>query len=104
MVDQNGPRPERYAEAVKVLARLHGTALPGVLPVAEGRDHVLPPYDREALLFEAELLPEWYAPFVANSPLAPAARASFVAPGARRSTAWRARPGPGPCATTTRPT
>jgi aminoglycoside/choline kinase family phosphotransferase len=40
---------------------------------------VLPPYDREALLFEAELLPEWYAPYVANSPLAPEARASFVA-------------------------
>ncbi|KMO17080.1 ATPase [Methylobacterium indicum] len=79
VVDQNGPRPERYAEAVKVLARLHGTTLPTVLPVAEGRDHEVPPYDREALLFEAELLPEWYAPFVANAPLAPDARASFVA-------------------------
>ncbi len=79
VVDQGGPRPERYAEAVKVLARLHGTTLPTVLPVAEGRDHEVPPYDREALLFEAELLPEWYAPFVANAPLAPDARASFVA-------------------------
>lgn len=79
VADQNGPRPERYAEAVKVLARLHGMTLPTVLPVADGRDHELPAYDREALLFEAELLPEWYAPFVANRPLAPAARAAFVA-------------------------
>ncbi|WP_203236190.1 tRNA (adenosine(37)-N6)-threonylcarbamoyltransferase complex ATPase subunit type 1 TsaE [Methylobacterium crusticola] len=79
VADPGGPRPERYAEAVKVLARLHGTALPGVLPVAEGKDHVLPPYDLEALLFEADLLPDWYAPHVAGTPLSPAARAAFTA-------------------------
>ena len=79
VADANGPRPERYAEAVKVLARLHGTALPAVLPIAEGQDHALPPYDREALLFEAELLLDWYAPQIAGAPLPPAARDAFTA-------------------------
>ncbi|MFE1599366.1 tRNA (adenosine(37)-N6)-threonylcarbamoyltransferase complex ATPase subunit type 1 TsaE [Methylobacterium sp. ID0610] len=79
VVDANGPRPERYAEAVKVLARLHGTTLPGVLPVAEGRDYELPPYDREALLFETELLVDWYAPHIAGTPLSEAQRGAFVA-------------------------
>ncbi|MEH3146777.1 MAG: tRNA (adenosine(37)-N6)-threonylcarbamoyltransferase complex ATPase subunit type 1 TsaE [Methylobacterium frigidaeris] len=79
VVDANGPRPERYAEAVKVLARLHGTTLPGVLPVSEGQDYVLPPYDLDALLFETELLIDWYAPAVAGTRLTDLARADFLA-------------------------
>ncbi len=79
VVDAGGPRPERYAEAVRVLAKLHATELPGVLPVAEGRDHVLPPYDREALLIEVELLADWYCPHVAGVPLAPSAHTAFLA-------------------------
>ncbi len=79
VADASGPRPERYAEAVKVLARLHGTALPAVLPVAEGSDHTLPPYDLDALLFETELLIDWYAPHHARTPLSGAQRAAFTA-------------------------
>lgn len=79
VVDGNGPRPERYAEAVRLLAKLHATALPGVLPVADGVDHVLPPYDLEALLFETELLPDWYCPAIRGSGLPGPARSEFVA-------------------------
>ncbi|WP_407658430.1 tRNA (adenosine(37)-N6)-threonylcarbamoyltransferase complex ATPase subunit type 1 TsaE [Methylobacterium planeticum] len=78
VVDGNGARSERYAEATRLLAKLHAMELPGVLPVAEGIDHVLPPYDMEALLFEAELMPEWYAPAIRGVALAPEARAAFV--------------------------
>jgi aminoglycoside/choline kinase family phosphotransferase len=61
-VIENGvPRPERYSEAVRLLAKLHATDLPSVVPVAQGVEHVIPPYDLEALLFETELMPEWYA-------------------------------------------
>ncbi|MFD0936504.1 aminoglycoside phosphotransferase family protein, partial [Methylobacterium trifolii] len=78
VADASGPRPERYSEATRLLAKLHATELPGVLPVAEGIDHVLPTYDVEALLFEAELLPDWYAPAIRNVTLSQAARADFV--------------------------
>ncbi|WP_375464060.1 tRNA (adenosine(37)-N6)-threonylcarbamoyltransferase complex ATPase subunit type 1 TsaE [uncultured Methylobacterium sp.] len=79
VVDASGPRPERYSEATRLLARLHATELPGILPVAEGIDHVLPAYDVEALLFETELLPEWYAPAIRSVTLSPEARAEFGA-------------------------
>ena len=78
VVDGGTPRPERYAEAVRVLAKLHANPLPPVLPVAEGTEHRLPPYDMEALLFEAELMPEWYAPAIRNVSLSAEARAAFV--------------------------
>ncbi|KQP58495.1 tRNA threonylcarbamoyladenosine biosynthesis protein TsaE [Methylobacterium sp. Leaf399] len=79
VTDANGPRPERYAEATRLLARLHGTQLPGVLPVADGIDHVLPHYDLEALLFETELLPDWYCPAMRGASLPVPARSEFVA-------------------------
>lgn len=79
VTDANGPRPERYAEATRLLAKLHGTQLPGVLPVADGIDHVLPPYDLEALLYETELMPDWYCPAVRGTSLSGPARSEFVA-------------------------
>jgi len=79
VVDAGGPRPERYAEAVRLLAKLHATELPGVLPVADGIDHVLPPYDLEALVFETELLPDWYCPAIRGADLSGPARSDFVA-------------------------
>ncbi|MCJ2050185.1 tRNA (adenosine(37)-N6)-threonylcarbamoyltransferase complex ATPase subunit type 1 TsaE [Methylobacterium sp. J-070] len=78
MIEAGAPRPERYAEAVRLLAKLHATPLPAVLPVADGIDHVLPAYDTEALLFEAELMPDWYAPAIRDVTLPAAARAAFV--------------------------
>ncbi|HEY8382252.1 MAG TPA: tRNA (adenosine(37)-N6)-threonylcarbamoyltransferase complex ATPase subunit type 1 TsaE [Microvirga sp.] len=77
-VDANGPIPERYGEATRLLARLHGASLPQVLPVAEGIEHALPPYDLEALLIEAELLADWYVPHQMGSQLSGSARAEFV--------------------------
>ncbi|WP_409567450.1 tRNA (adenosine(37)-N6)-threonylcarbamoyltransferase complex ATPase subunit type 1 TsaE [Methylobacterium sp. J-092] len=79
VVDAAGPRPERYAEATRLLAKLHAVELPGVLPVADGIDHVIPAYDAEALLFETELLPDWYAPALRGVTLPPEARDAFGA-------------------------
>lgn len=78
IVDADGPIPERYAEAALLLADLHGKDLPSTLPVAEGVDHALPPYDRDALLIEAELLVDWYAPHLAGTALSGSARAEFA--------------------------
>ena len=79
VVENGAPRPERYAEAVRLLAKLHATELPDRLPVAEGIEHALPPYDREALLFEVELMPDWYAPARLDLALADDARAEYLA-------------------------
>ena len=78
VIENGAPRPERYAEAVRLLAKLHATELPGMLPVAEGIEHVIPPYDLEALLFEAELMPEWYAPAIRDVTLSGSARSAFL--------------------------
>jgi aminoglycoside/choline kinase family phosphotransferase len=78
VVDENGPIPERYGEATRLLARLHATRLPPVLPVTEGHEHALPPYDLEALLIEAELLADWYVPHIGGAQLSGSARAEFV--------------------------
>ncbi|MEE7477317.1 tRNA (adenosine(37)-N6)-threonylcarbamoyltransferase complex ATPase subunit type 1 TsaE [Methylobacterium hispanicum] len=78
VVDAAGPRPERYAEATRLLAKLHATELPAVVPVAAGIEHRIPAYDLEALLFETELMPEWYAPGIRGVALSPDARAEFL--------------------------
>ena len=70
--------PERYAEAVAVLARLHGRPTPASLPDGDGGQYAVPPYDAEALLIEVELLPEWYAPHIAKTMLASGAKAGFA--------------------------
>jgi tRNA threonylcarbamoyl adenosine modification protein YjeE len=78
VVDAEGPIPERYGEATRLLARLHGAELPGVLPVSDGRDHALPPFDLEALLIEAELLLDWYLPHILGVRPSGSVRAEFV--------------------------
>jgi tRNA threonylcarbamoyl adenosine modification protein YjeE len=66
LVDETGIIVERYDEAVAALAKLHATEMPATLPDGAGGAYEIPPYDVEALLIEAELLPEWYAPHIAK--------------------------------------
>jgi hypothetical protein len=78
VTDEAGPIPERYAEAARLLAKLHATTLPNVLPIAEGEDHVVPSYDLDAMLIEAELLADWYVPHILGALMSGSARAEFV--------------------------
>lgn len=71
------PIPERYEVAAQVLARIHCDTLPTILPVIEGRDHVIPEFDRDALTIETELLLDWYAPHRAGMTLPAIARSQF---------------------------
>jgi N-acetylmuramate 1-kinase len=73
----NAPIPERYLAALEVLATLHSMELPKTLPIGSS-DHVLPPYDLDALSVEVELLTDWYVPHVAHKSLSSAAKAQFV--------------------------
>lgn len=68
---------ERYAAAVEALADLHGADLPDALPV-DGETYRIPHYDADALLIEAELVLDWYAPHIAHARLASSAKAAFV--------------------------
>ena len=74
--DPPAPIEERYAAAVDVLVALHRQPLPGVLAVAPGVEHRLPPYDLDAFLIEAELLLDWYLPHRGAAPTS-SARAEF---------------------------
>jgi len=78
VTDAQLPVPGRYLEATRLLARLHAMKLPTALPITEGREHVLPPYDMEALLIEVELLADWYAPHRAGFTLSGSVRAEFI--------------------------
>lgn len=78
VVNADGPITERYEAAARLLADLHRHTLPTVLPVAEGRDHVVPDYDREALAIETELMLEWYAPHIAGTTLPAVTQAEFA--------------------------
>jgi aminoglycoside/choline kinase family phosphotransferase len=76
---ENGPSPDRFLQAVELLAVLHDRGLPDTVP-GEGDDlYRIPPYDMDAYLIEAELVLEWYAPHVARSALPASARAAFIA-------------------------
>src|SRR3954469_2687376 len=76
--DPPAPVEERYATAVDVLVELHRQPVLGVLPVAPGVDHRLPPYDIDAFLIEAELLLDWYVPHRGGT-VSAAARSEFTA-------------------------
>jgi tRNA threonylcarbamoyl adenosine modification protein YjeE len=76
-VDEDGPIPERYLEAVTLLANLHGRNVSDVVPLANGH-YRIPAYDLDALLIEVELLVDWYAPHVVKASLSSGTRATFV--------------------------
>lgn len=78
-VDARGPIPERYREAVVVLARLHVADLPHSVPLDGEAPYEIPTYDLGALLIEVELLIDWYAPQIAKTAVSADARAAFLA-------------------------
>jgi N-acetylmuramate 1-kinase len=78
VVKDGAPLPERYLVAAEVLASLHGRSLPVDLPVAPGITHHIPPYDKEALTIEAELLLDWYWPYATQKSAHAALRHTFL--------------------------
>jgi tRNA threonylcarbamoyl adenosine modification protein YjeE len=77
VIGPDGPIPERYEAAARLLADLHRHTLPTILPVAEARDHIVPEYDRAAMAIETELILEWYAPHIAGVTLPAVTQAEF---------------------------
>ncbi len=76
--DPPAPIEARYTAAIDALLSFHGYDVVDRLPVADGIDYVIPRYDLEAFLIEAELLLDWYLPRW-NVTMSDTARATFAA-------------------------
>ncbi|CAN7250260.1 tRNA (adenosine(37)-N6)-threonylcarbamoyltransferase complex ATPase subunit type 1 TsaE [Mesorhizobium sp. LjNodule214] len=72
------PVAERYAAAAELLAMMHGKAWPERMQAAPGIFHDVPPFDRDAVMIEAELLVDWYVPMVTGGPASEALRAGYT--------------------------
>jgi N-acetylmuramate 1-kinase len=63
ITDADGlPVAARYCAAAELLAELHQRKIARGLPLGGGETYTLPPYDRDALMIEAQLMLEWYVP------------------------------------------
>ena len=56
------PVAERYEAAGRFLAHLHGVQWPDHAPVAGYPDHIIAPFDRDAMIMEVSLVGQWHAP------------------------------------------
>ncbi|HVT55362.1 MAG TPA: phosphotransferase, partial [Xanthobacteraceae bacterium] len=72
------PIEHLYASAIDTLIALHTLELPAKLPVSPRIEHVLPSYDLDAFLVEAELLLDWYLPYRGAAPLSRPMRDYFA--------------------------
>jgi tRNA threonylcarbamoyl adenosine modification protein YjeE len=73
------PVAERYASAAELLAFMHGRQWTSRLDVAPGIVHEVPPFDRDALMIEVDLLLDWYVPYATGRPAGDTLRAGFRA-------------------------
>ncbi len=82
-IDAGRNEAELYGAAVDVLAHLHGHAAPEPLACGDdGPAHTVPPFDDDAVLIEAGLLPQWYARLALGAEMGGSALDAFEA-------AWR---------------
>ncbi|MCY6383128.1 tRNA (adenosine(37)-N6)-threonylcarbamoyltransferase complex ATPase subunit type 1 TsaE [Hoeflea prorocentri] len=80
IADKEGrPLAERWEAAIDCLAALHRLTIPASLPVPGEAAHDIPPFDRDAMLIEVELLPRWYLPHRLGEAALPAFETSFHA-------------------------
>ncbi len=76
-LDDGAPVAERYRAAAELLADLHAVRWDPEMPAAPGVVHRVPPYDREAMGMETELLLDWYVPRERGRPANEAERVLF---------------------------
>ena len=76
-LDAGKPIASRYAAAAELLATMHGRKWPSRMEAAKGVHHVVSPFDRDAMMIEAELLVDWYIPFATGKPANDEVRAGF---------------------------
>lgn len=72
------PVPERLAAAAELLAMMHARKWPTEFEAAPGVVHRIPPFDRDAMMIEVELLLDWYVPAVRGKPANDVERVGFA--------------------------
>lgn len=73
------PIQERYEAAGQLLATMHDRHWQDRAEVAPGQEHVVPPFDRDAMLIEVELVLDWYIPALKGRPATADERETFLA-------------------------
>jgi tRNA threonylcarbamoyl adenosine modification protein YjeE len=78
-LDEHGqPVAERYEAAAGLLAMIHGKTWPRHMQAAPGVFHDVPPFDRHAMMIEADLLVDWYVPAITGGPASDELRAGYA--------------------------
>ena len=72
------PIEERYLAGMETLAALHEMKWNTECPLPNGSAHTIPPFDRDAMIIEVELLPDYYAPYKLGGPLCSKAKSEFL--------------------------
>src|SRR5690606_30486670 len=67
-LDGGNPVRERYVAAAELLAFMHVRRWSRDIEVRPGVSYRVPPFDREAMAIEVELLLDWYVPFATGKP------------------------------------
>lgn len=75
--DGGRPVADRYVAAAELLAFMHRRRWPQEIEVRPGVRHVVPPFDRDAMMTEAELLVDWYVPAMSGAPASERLRDGF---------------------------
>jgi hypothetical protein len=80
IVDRAGaPIMERYEAATDLLVHMHCRKWPAEVQLPDGSSHRLPPYDRDALLVEVSLFPDWFGGHGTEPAFTPDEREAFLA-------------------------
>ena len=78
LADAEGqPISERYVAAAELLADMHARSWPVGVDIERGVTYTIPAFDREAMLIEAELAMDWYAPAYLGAETADRYRQAF---------------------------
>lgn len=72
------PVAARYAAGAELLAMMHGRRWDYHMPTGEGGFHDVPPFDRDAMMIEADLLIDWYVPAITGQPATDVLRAGYA--------------------------
>lgn len=75
----DAPILERYAAAIDLLVFMHGKVWPAEVELPDGSRYRLPRYDREALLVEVSLFPDWFGGHGGEPAFPPNERGAFLA-------------------------
>lgn len=72
------PIESRYKKSIEMLGHFHNNTFQKSATLSDGKTYTVPNYSREAMLIEAELLLDWYAPRMKGKALSKAEKDEFL--------------------------